>query len=137
MEIRRTRLAHATALALVGWALIFPPIHLYDCSHGGGPSGLFGCQVQMDIGAPVNEWRVAQRGFATHQACDEFRAQEEIILRYSNLTEADRRALERKLKLNRLMEAETDSGIPAEVSLAEQRAAGRCMPDDDPRLKSK
>ena len=91
----------------------------------------------MDVGAPVDEWQVMRRGFANAHDCEQFRAQEEIILKYSNLTEADRRALEKKLKLNRLIEAETDSGIAAEASSAERRAAGRCVPDDDPRLKPK
>ncbi len=125
---------HAAALALVGWVLIFPPNLVYDCPEK-APEGMGCVQLWIDIGAPINEWQVVQRGFGTAHDCEEFRAQEEIILKYSNLTEADRRALERKLKLNRLIEAETDSGIPAEASSAERRAAGRCMPDDDPRLK--
>jgi hypothetical protein len=90
---------HVAALALVGWALIFPPM-----------AADIGAGTKVDIGAPVNEWEVVRKGFATAHDCEEFLAHGKIIA-MANLT-------------SRVM-----SPTP------EQRAAGRCMPDDDPRLK--
>ena len=51
------------ALVLFGWALILPPM-LGD---------------RADIGAPVNEWDVLRKGFATAHDRDEFRANDQVI----------------------------------------------------------
>jgi hypothetical protein len=93
---------HSMAAALVGWVLIFPP--------------LVGDRV--DIGAPVNEWEVMGKGFATVRECEEFRAH---VQGYANLTEV----------LNDPKKAAQVKAFP------ERRANSRCTPDDDPRLNSK
>jgi hypothetical protein len=90
------------AAVLVGWVLIFPP--------------LVGDRV--DIGAPINEWQVMGRGFASARECEQFRAH---INEYVNLTEV----------LNDPEKAARVKTFP------ERRANSRCTPDDDPRLKSK
>jgi hypothetical protein len=109
MVANRTRAAlsfyHATALALVGWALIFPPM-----------AAEMGAGSQVDIGAPLNEWEVLRKGFATAHECEQFRAHGQID-QYVNLTE-------RNPKVEALVKA-----------FPQRRAAGRCTPDDDPRLK--
>ncbi len=59
---------HATALALIGWALIFPPM-----------AADIGAGSQVDIGAPLNEWEVVRKGFATAHECEQFRAHGRIM----------------------------------------------------------
>ena len=87
------------ALVLFGWALILPPM-LGD---------------RADIGAPVNEWDVLRKGFATAHDCDKFRANDQVIWQGSG-------------------------SKPGVVNVyvppvpPQQRAAARCVPDDDPRL---
>jgi hypothetical protein len=94
---------HAAAVALVGWALIFPPM-----------AADIGAGTKVDIGAPVNEWEVVRKGFATARDCEQFRAHGQITNFYQ-------------------------VGDPRTTALVlaapERRAEGRCMPDDDPRLK--
>jgi hypothetical protein len=90
---------HAAALALVGWALIFLPM-LGD---------------RVDIGAPVNEWDVMGKGFASVHACEQFRTHGRIM-QYGNLTDPRSVALVK--------------------AFPQRRAASRCTPDDDPRLKT-
>jgi hypothetical protein len=66
------KLRHAVALALVGWALIFPPM-----------AAEMGTGTQVDIGAPLNEWEVVRKGFATVHDCEQFRAHGQIMdMRY-------------------------------------------------------
>ena len=100
---------HAAALALVGWALIFPPM-LAD---------------QVDIGAPVNEWTVGARGFATVAECEKYRAHAHYeCVGYVNLT-APSPTEQAKMKAQAEMK-----------DCAQRRSeASRCTPDDDPRLK--
>jgi hypothetical protein len=73
---------------------------------------------QVDIGAPVNEWDVIAKGFATVHDCEQYQANARA---YGNLTEV--------------------LGNPKELALMkafpQRRAGGRCTPDDDQRLKSK
>lgn len=92
------KLRHAVALALVGWALIFPPM-LGD---------------QVDIGAPVNEWDVMNKGFATVRACEQFRTH----MVFWGVVNDPRSVARWKV-------------------FPQRRAASRCIPDDDPRLKTK
>jgi len=56
MSLKIARHCHAGALALLGWALIFPPM----------------VRDRVDIGAPVNEWDVVREGFATIRDCEQF-----------------------------------------------------------------
>jgi hypothetical protein len=61
--------------------------------------------------APVNEWDVMPKGFASAHDCEQFRAQGKIM---ENLN------------------------VPTDVApmvFAQRRAASRCVPDDDPRLQ--
>jgi len=96
-------LLHAAALALVGWALIFPPM-----------AADLGSGTKVDIGAPINEWEIVRKGFATVRVCEQFRAHGKMINFYQV----------------------GDPRTTALVQAAPQRsAAGRCVPDDDPRLK--
>jgi hypothetical protein len=70
---------------------------------------------QVDIGAPVNKWEVMGKGFATVHTCEQFRAHGRII-QYGNLA---------------------DPGSVALLNASPQRSgASRCVPDDDPRLKT-
>ena len=95
------KFCHTAAFALVGWALIYPPMHVCDSPRNATPpsttshipievdlmrNGVM-C-AEMDIAAPVTEWEVVKRGFATAHDCEEFRTQVEIIMGYSNPTEA-------------------------------------------------
>jgi hypothetical protein len=101
------KLHHAAVLALVSWALIFPPM-----------AAEMGAGTQVDIVAPLNEWEVVRKGFATAQACEEFRAHGQIM-GYANLTERN-------------------PNVEAPVkAFPQRRAAGRCTPADDPRLKGR
>ncbi len=100
------KLSHITALVLVGWALISPP--MVDTGVG----------VQVDIGAPVSEWNIVGKGFATVRNCEQFRAQES----------RDRV----RVCLNTTCTIMRDVPIPSPI--AERRAVSRCTPDDDPRL---
>jgi hypothetical protein len=99
-------LCHAPALALVGWALISPPMINTDV---GG---------QVDIGAPVSEWNIVGEGFATVRDCEQFRVQEG----------QDRV----RVCLNATCTTMRDLPIPSPI--AQRRAASGCTPDDDPRL---
>jgi hypothetical protein len=101
-------LRHAAALALVGWALISPP------PTGDGP----------DLGAPVNEWLVIHRGFATVRQCEDYRDHVQIWFGYANLTERTYSPPKR--------EVEKGSNSPPQF-----HEGWRCTPDDDPRLKGR
>ena len=57
MEIRRTRLAHAAALAVVGWYLMMPPISKTDSGYS------------ADFHAPLTIWTV-NRPFDKASDCD-------------------------------------------------------------------
>jgi hypothetical protein len=92
------KLHHTAALALVGWALFFPPI-IGD---------------RVDIGAPVNEWDVMNKGFATVHDCEQFRAH----MAFWGVVNDPR-------------------SVALGQVFPERRAASRCIPDDDPRLKTK
>ena len=104
--------SHAAVLTLVGWALIFPP--------------MIGDQV--DIGAPVKEWTVGARGFATVAECEKYRAHAHYqCVGYVNLTQPY------------ILDMRTKKEAQAEMNACAERrsAASRCTPDDDSRLKGK
>jgi len=101
------KLHHAAALALVGWALIFPP--------------LVGDRV--DIGAPVNEWEIMGKGFATVRDCEQSRTRVGWY-GYANLTD--------------MSDPKTRAKEEADAkAFFQRRTASRCVPDDDLRLKTK
>jgi len=65
----------------------------------------------VDSGAPVNEWDVMRKAFASAHDCEQFRTQGKII---------------------------DNVNVPADMApmvFAQRRAASRCVPDDDPRLR--
>src|SRR5260370_40802216 len=97
---------HIAALALIGWALICPP----------PATEATGRAWEFDIGAPITEWAVMRRGFATVRECEEYRYHGTISLGIANLT------------ARRLV----TQNAPREF-----RNQCRCTPDDDPRLKRK
>lgn len=95
---------HTAALALLGWALILPPM----------------VGDQVDLGAPVNDWTVGARGFATEHECEQYRPQC-TFFGYVNLSDDS---------------AKSQLRIQAEMSdFAQRRDASRCTPDDDPRIR--
>jgi hypothetical protein len=68
-----------------------------------------------DIGAPISEWLVMRRGFATVHKCEQYRDRAEGWFGIANLSE-------RRI-------------VPEDPRAF--RNQWRCTPDDDPRLKSK
>ena len=59
-------LRHATALALVGWYLMAPPMRFM------GPTDDPGTKVKIDTDAPLSEWTTTDHKFASEQECQEW-----------------------------------------------------------------
>jgi hypothetical protein len=101
---------HATALALVGWYLMLPPLHFV------GPANHPYSLAIVDSAAPLSGW-LPMMIFKTLQECDNFSTRLARNLRNSVNTERDKKDVETLI----------------EIWLDKYQ----CVATDDPRLKEK
>jgi hypothetical protein len=117
-----TKLAHAAALALVGWYLMLPPIVQ-------GPVTNPKCQqgFQTKASLPLSDWAV-DGAFDTAKECEAARRQSQ--------DESARDPIEDRLAREGLSEDQL-SNLCAHLVHVEQLAQATCISTDDPRLKDR